>query len=615
MRKYYNRTWNARLYTFIVCCLLLLNQLVIAHNVTDSLLTIVKNTENKPDQQSQAYIDLAWKLLYLSSDSSLFFGEKALSIALEHQQYIHIAEAYNIIGAAKTIQSKFDTSLVIFQLGLNSINIALPKLKDSTEINLIKKRIAGILANMSNCYYNKSNYTQSIHYYQLTAKAAIESKTKWLESVAYTGIATCYQELKKYDLSLQYHKMSLQLAIKSSDSLNTAESFLSIGKAYMLMSEKGKSKEYFLKAIEIYENLGEDYFLKFAYLDLCHSYLKLDKLDSALIFLEKSRSLTQKYPELQAEIYYHNLYGNYLLLVGDYKGAKEHYIISYQLSEKYGWDKYMEDASFKLVNIFEELKQYDSAFKYLVINRAISDSIFSKESDKRIAELEVKYQVDRKELSIKNLEEQKAKDEQLRILLLVLLVVIIVSSSIVITSYILRRNKTRQLYEAEKKLLDTELEKNKVEQQQLTEDIEHRTKQLTTHALNMMQKNKLLQEINRNIADIVENPENLDESFRKLKRQIIQSVKADNDWQVFKMYFEQINSSFFNKLHEINSNLTAHDLRLCALIKLNLNIKETAAVLNLSPNSIKSARYKLRKRLDLRTEVDLSEYIQKIGES
>jgi len=615
MGKYYNSIWNTKLYTFIVCCLLLLNQLLIAHNETDSLLTIVKNSENNPEQQSQAYIDLAWKLLYLSSDSSLVFGEKALMIAKKHEQYLLIAEAYNIIGAAKTIQSKFDTALVIFQLGLNSTNIALPKLKDSTEINFLKKRIAGILANMSNCYYNKSNYTQSIHYYQFTAKAAIESKTKWLESAAYTGIATCYQELKKYDLSLQYHKRSLQLAIKSSDSLNTAESFLSVGKAYMLMNEKGKSKEYFLKAIEIYENLGEDYFLKFAYLDLCHSYLKLDKLDSALIFLEKSHSLTQKYPELQAEIYYHNLYGNYLLLISDFKGAIKHYTISYQLSERYNWDKYKEGASLKLVNIFEELKQYDSAFKYLVINRAISDSIFSKESDKRIAELEVKYQVDRKELSIKNLVEQKAKDAQLRLLLFVLLIVIFISSVIVITSYIIRRKKTKQLHKTEKKLLAIELEKNLVEQQHLTEDIEHKTKQLTTHALNMMQKNKLLQEVNGSIADIIKNPENLEFSFKKLKRQINQSIKADNDWEVFKLYFEQINSSFFTKLRSINPDLTTHDLRLCALIKLNLNIKETAAVLNLSPNSIKSARYKLRKRLDLRTEVDLSEYIQEIGDS
>lgn len=276
------------------------------------------------------------------------------------------------------------------------------------------------------------------------------------------------------------------------------------------------------------------------------------------------------------------------------------------------WDKYKKDASINLVYIYEELKQFDSAYKYLLINRAISDSLFSEESDQRIAELEVKYQVEKHELNIKNLEEQKVKEEQLRLLLLILLLVIVISSAIVITSYILRRKKTKQLYETEKKLMATELEKNQVEQQKLIEDVEHKTKQLTTHALNMMQKNKLLQEVNGSIADILKKPDNLEESFRKLKRQINRSIKADDDWDVFKMYFEQINAHFFDKLLEINPDLTNHDLRLCALIKLNLNIKESAAVLNLSPNSIKSARYKLRKKLALKTEDDLSGFIQKI---
>ena len=610
MDNYYKRTGIIILKTVFVSCLLILNSFANAENKTDSLLTVIKNTKIKPEHLTNTYIQLSWELLYLSSDSALYYGKKALKIAQKHQQNILIVEAYNIIGAARAIQSKFDTANIIFQLGLNSAKAVLPQIKDTTEKNKLKKRIAGILANISNCYYYKSNYTQSINYYQLTAKAAIESKTKWLESAAYTGIATCYQELKKYKLSLQYHKRSLRLAILSADSLNIAESFLSIGKAYLYMNEIEKSKVYTIKATEIYQNLHEDYFLKFAYLDLSNSYLELNQLDSALIFLDKSHSLTQKYPEQEAEIYYHNLYGNYLLLISNFIGAKEHYILSYYLSDKYGWEKYKKDASLKLVNIFEELNQYDSAFKYLLINKAISDSMFSKESDKRIAEMEVKYQVERKQLSIKNMEEQGAKDKQLRILLLILLFVIFISSSTIIISYMLRRKKTIQLHKTERRLLAIELEKNQVVQQKLTEDIEYKTKQLTAHALNMMQKNKLLQEVNTSIADIVENPDNLDDSFKKLKRQINKSIKAEDDWEVFKMYFEQINTSFFDKLREINPELSTHDLRLCALLKLNLNIKETAAVLNLSPNSIKSARYKLRKRLGLKTEDDLSDFIQ-----
>jgi len=49
------------------------------------------------------------------------------------------------------------------------------------------------------------------------------------------------------------------------------------------------------------------------------------------------------------------------------------------------------------------------------------------------------------------------------------------------------------------------------------------------------------------------------------------------------------------------------------LIKLNMNSKEMASVLNISPNSIKSARYRLKKKLELSPEADLEGFIRNIS--
>jgi DNA-binding CsgD family transcriptional regulator len=78
------------------------------------------------------------------------------------------------------------------------------------------------------------------------------------------------------------------------------------------------------------------------------------------------------------------------------------------------------------------------------------------------------------------------------------------------------------------------------------------------------------------------------------------------------LYFEQINKSFFTKLKTINADLTQNDIKLAALIKLRFNIKEAASVLNLSPNSIKGARSRLRNKLKLESSDDLSLFIEKI---
>jgi DNA-binding CsgD family transcriptional regulator len=81
---------------------------------------------------------------------------------------------------------------------------------------------------------------------------------------------------------------------------------------------------------------------------------------------------------------------------------------------------------------------------------------------------------------------------------------------------------------------------------------------------------------------------------------------------VFKLYFEEVNRDFYRKLNDLNPELTTNDHRLCALIKLNMNSKEMASVLNVAPNSIKSSRYRLKKKLGLDMEADLEEFIRSL---
>jgi len=58
--------------------------------------------------------------------------------------------------------------------------------------------------------------------------------------------------------------------------------------------------------------------------------------------------------------------------------------------------------------------------------------------------------------------------------------------------------------------------------------------------------------------------------------------------------------------------LTPNELRLSALIKLNLTIKEIAAIMGISPDSIKTARYRLRKKLNMQTGENLTKFMMDI---
>jgi len=155
------------------------------------------------------------------------------------------------------------------------------------------------------------------------------------------------------------------------------------------------------------------------------------------------------------------------------------------------------------------------------------------------------------------------------------------------------------------------LEKSRLQKEELELELDFQSKQLTTHALNMMQKSRLFKSLEKDMDALKKIPDSdKNQQITRIKRQITQNIKGEKDWELFKMYFEKVNKNFYLKLKNNYPELTTAELKLCALIKLNFNIKETASILNLSPETIKSSRYRLRKKLQLNPDDDLSVFIQ-----
>ncbi len=101
--------------------------------------------------------------------------------------------------------------------------------------------------------------------------------------------------------------------------------------------------------------------------------------------------------------------------------------------------------------------------------------------------------------------------------------------------------------------------------------------------------------------------------LKSVLRKVNNNSSLDKDWEDFKFHFEQVHVGFFKNLLAKHQNLTTGDLRLAALVRMNLNLKEAAAILGISSESVKTSRYRLRKKLDLPKEENLVDYIIKAG--
>ena len=89
------------------------------------------------------------------------------------------------------------------------------------------------------------------------------------------------------------------------------------------------------------------------------------------------------------------------------------------------------------------------------------------------------------------------------------------------------------------------------------------------------------------------------------------SDQVDKDWDQFKKHFQEVHPDFFKSLTGKFPALTSNDLKLCAYIRINLNNKEIARMLNVTPDSVKKARQRLKKKIELGQEDDLGELLRR----
>jgi DNA-binding NarL/FixJ family response regulator/DNA-binding CsgD family transcriptional regulator len=138
-------------------------------------------------------------------------------------------------------------------------------------------------------------------------------------------------------------------------------------------------------------------------------------------------------------------------------------------------------------------------------------------------------------------------------------------------------------------------------------------RELATSSIFISQKNKIIGLIRKDINRMVRNNKPIDkEGMAKVLKTIDENVKFDNDWFRIKAHFEKIYPGFFDRLRKKHPVLTPNDHKLAALLRMNLNTKEISHILKITAPSTEISRIRLRKKLDLGKNVNLTQFICEI---
>lgn len=160
------------------------------------------------------------------------------------------------------------------------------------------------------------------------------------------------------------------------------------------------------------------------------------------------------------------------------------------------------------------------------------------------------------------------------------------------------------------KELENEQQLMKIRNEQLSQDVDAKNKELAVSTMSLIKKDELLSVIKEDLKK--SSDENSSRSIKSVISTITRNISEEDTWNVFKEAFDNADKDFLKKVKAAHPSLTPNDLRLCAYLRLNLSSKEIAPLLNISVRSVEIKRYRLRKKMDLSHEQGLVEYILSI---
>jgi DNA-directed RNA polymerase specialized sigma24 family protein len=164
---------------------------------------------------------------------------------------------------------------------------------------------------------------------------------------------------------------------------------------------------------------------------------------------------------------------------------------------------------------------------------------------------------------------------------------------LVIIAILIYRNQKRkrrlEQLESDRKLSAAE--------QKLLEAREH----LQTFIADIAEKEKLIKKLSRD-------PENADE----LDKVMSSAILTPDDWKRFKESFETVHPLFFQKIHKKVSDITPAEIRMLALLKMQLSQKEIAAMLGVSLVSIRVTWHRIRKKMYADENLTMTEFVENL---
>jgi len=284
------------------------------------------------------------------------------------------------------------------------------------------------------------------------------------------------------------------------------------------------------------------------------------------------------------------------------------------------------DIHKQLSVIYAATNDSSKAYLHQKLFAQMNDSVHNDKNTRRIAELEYNYKLEKEKHSLQ-LKQQK-KDTIQSAIMISLVVGIILLSIFAIYVYrslrakrltiliLTEQNEKIERLNGEYRVLNEEyLELNEQLQfsnVQINKELELNQKSMTAATL------KLIQNAERD-ANTIQRLQHIEKYADVEGRKDINALISDykrssfnSNWEEFEILFEKVHSSFYEKINSSFPTLTANERKMCAFLKLNMSNKDIANITFQSDEALKKARLRLRQKLQIDRDTNLSNFMQAV---
>lgn len=409
------------------------------------------------------------------------------------------------------------------------------------------------LKGMGDLYCRLADHHKGLDHYLRGLRVAERTGSPEMSGILLFDIGVIYGELKEYERARDYFEQSLEAFNSCGLKQLEVRVLANLANVHTERGAHEEALEYGLRAMTVYEALNDRYGLATTLANLSNIYKMLDQLDAAIECCRKSYDLFESLDDLTGRCA--ALLNTGLL----YQSIDQHHHSTYvleqalRIAEETGSPELRYQCHQLLSRSLEEVGDSTRALRHLRAYVELRETLEHEEQGRAIAEMQARFDLEQTE-------------------------------------------KEKEIY--------------RLRTEQLEMENKHKTAELTSLSIQLVEKNRFINDVKLAIEKIAQEAgQEIQPLMQNVLRNIRNNITTQDDWQIFEEQFEKVHHDFIRKLSQRFPDLTSTELKVCALIRTGLSSGEIAALLHVTRRNVETHRYRLRKKLDITSETDLGTFL------